>query len=183
MAIAFLSEAEQQAIRAEIAHYDSPRAASIDALKIVQSHRGWVPDEAIPAIAALLEISSVDVEGVATFYSQIFRQQVGRHVIRLCDSMSCFINGHETLLAQLQEILGIDAGQTTPDGRFTLLPVCCLGHCDKGPAFMIDDDIHGVSSLFPEGDDGGPLRDGDGGTEHGVRDVKVALMRLLEEYV
>ncbi|MNY34409.1 NADH-quinone oxidoreductase subunit E [compost metagenome] len=83
------------------------------------------------------------MEGVATFYSQIFRQPVGRHIIRVCDSMVCYINGHEQLLAGLKEVVNLAPGQTSPDGRFTLLPVCCLGNCDKGPAIMIDDDTYG----------------------------------------
>ncbi|MFC5707315.1 NADH-quinone oxidoreductase subunit NuoE [Aeromonas eucrenophila] len=138
-----LSQAERDAIGHEIHHYEDPRAASIEALKIVQQARGWVPDGAIHAIAAELGIPASDVEGVATFYSQIFRQPVGRHIIRVCDSMVCYINGHEQLLAGLKEVMDLAPGQTSADGRFTLLPVCCLGNCDKGPALMIDDDTYG----------------------------------------
>ena len=138
-----LSQAERDAILHETHHYEDPRAASIEALKIVQQARGWVPDGAIHAIAAELGIPASDVEGVATFYSQIFRQPVGRHIIRVCDSMVCYINGHEQLLAGLKEVMDLAPGQTSPDGRFTLLPVCCLGNCDKGPALMIDDDTYG----------------------------------------
>lgn len=138
-----LSEAERSAIEHEMHHYEDPRAASIEALKIVQKARGWVPDGAADAIGAILGIPASDVEGVATFYSQIFRQPVGRHIIRVCDSMTCFVGGHENVLASLKDQLGIVPGQTTTDGRFTLLPVCCLGNCDKAPAVMIDDDTFG----------------------------------------
>ncbi|TNI66445.1 NADH-quinone oxidoreductase subunit NuoE [Aeromonas media] len=138
-----LSQAERDAILHETHHYEDPRAASIEALKIVQQARGWVPDGAIHAIATELGIPASDVEGVATFYSQIFRQPVGRHIIRVCDSMVCYINGHEQLLAGLKDVLDLAPGQTSADGRFTLLPVCCLGNCDKGPALMIDDDTFG----------------------------------------
>ncbi|MBC9251018.1 NADH-quinone oxidoreductase subunit E [Pseudomonas alcaligenes] len=138
-----LSEAERSAIEHEMHHYEDPRAASIEALKIVQKERGWVPDGAADAIGAILGIPASDVEGVATFYSQIFRQPVGRHIIRVCDSMTCFVGGHEDLLGSLKDKLGIVPGQTTSDGRFTLLPVCCLGNCDKAPAVMIDDDTYG----------------------------------------
>ena len=134
-------------LRAEIEHalhhYPEPRAASIDALKIVQKAHGWVPDGAIPAIADALGIPASDVEGVATFYSQIFRQPVGRHVIKVCDSMVCYINGHENVLDAIKAHYGIGLGETTADGRFTLLPVCCLGNCDKGSTMMVDDDTHG----------------------------------------
>ncbi|WP_282341652.1 MULTISPECIES: NADH-quinone oxidoreductase subunit NuoE [Pseudomonas] len=138
-----LSEAERSAIEHELHHYEDSRAASIEALKIVQKQRGWVPDGAIPAIAEILGIPGSDVEGVATFYSQIFRQPVGRHVIRVCDSMTCFVGGHESVVQSISRQLGIGLGETTPDGRFTLLPVCCLGNCDKAPALMIDDDTFG----------------------------------------
>ncbi|KAB0549986.1 NADH-quinone oxidoreductase subunit NuoE [Pseudomonas argentinensis] len=144
-----LSEAERAAIEHEMHHYEDPRAASIEALKIVQKERGWVPDGAADAIGAILGIPASDVEGVATFYSQIFRQPVGRHIIRVCDSMTCFIGGHENVLGSIKSELGIVPGQTTADGRFTLLPVCCLGNCDKAPALMIDDETFG--DVQPEG--------------------------------
>ena len=102
-----------------------------------------MPDGALYAIGEILGIPASDVEGVATFYSQIFRQPVGRHIIRVCDSMVCYIGGHESVVSQIQSTLGIGLGQTTADGRFTLLPVCCLGNCDKAPALMIDDDTFG----------------------------------------
>ena len=138
-----LSENERAAIEHELHHYEDARAASIEALKIVQKARGWVPDGAIPAIGELLGIPASDVEGVATFYSQIFRQPVGRHIIRVCDSMTCYIGGHESVVESISQTLGIGLGQTTTDDRFTLLPVCCLGNCDKAPALMIDDDTFG----------------------------------------
>ncbi|SDI22523.1 NADH-quinone oxidoreductase subunit E [Pseudomonas flavescens] len=144
-----LSETERSAIEHEMHHYEDPRAASIEALKIVQKARGWVPDGAADAIGAILGIPASDVEGVATFYSQIFRQPVGRHIIRVCDSMTCFIGGHENVLGSIKSELGIVPGQTTADGRFTLLPVCCLGNCDKAPALMIDDETFG--DVQPEG--------------------------------
>ena len=144
-----LSETERAAIEHEMHHYEDPRAASIEALKIVQKQRGWVPDGAADAIGAILGIPASDVEGVATFYSQIFRQPVGRHIIRVCDSMTCFIGGHENVLGSIKSELGIVPGQTTADGRFTLLPVCCLGNCDKAPALMIDDETFG--DVQPEG--------------------------------
>lgn len=90
-----LSAAEREAIEHEKHHYEDPRAASIEALKIVQKQRGWVPDGAIYAIADVLGIPASDVEGVATFYSQIFRQPVGRHVIRYCDGVVCHITGYQ----------------------------------------------------------------------------------------
>ncbi|WP_312246588.1 NADH-quinone oxidoreductase subunit NuoE [Stutzerimonas nitrititolerans] len=138
-----LSETERSAIEHEMHHYEDPRAASIEALKIVQKARGWVPDGACDAIGEILGIPASDVEGVATFYSQIFRVPVGRHIIRVCDSMTCYIGGHESVLDSIRNEVGIEPGQTSTDGRFTLIPVCCLGNCDKAPALMIDDDTFG----------------------------------------
>lgn len=143
-----LSPKARADIEHAIHHYPDPRAASIDALKIVQAEEGWVPDGAIPAIAELLGIPASDVEGVATFYSLIFRQQVGRNVIKLCDSMVCYVNGHEQVLDAIKANIGIGLGETTADGRYTLLPICCLGNCDKGSTMMVNDDTHG--GLTPE---------------------------------
>ena len=105
---------------------------------------GILTTEEIHEIAQLLSMSVADLEGVATFYNRIYRQPVGRHVILLCDSIACFLMGAETLAEAFQRELGIQYGQTTADGRFTLLPICCLGNCDKGPTLMIDEDTHGL---------------------------------------
>ena len=140
---AMLTAAEIAEIQAEVSHYPDPSAASIEALKIIQAHRGWVSDEALRAVAALLDLSPEDLDSVATFYNLIFRKPVGRHVIKVCDSIGCFLTGYEDLIAAIKKHLGIEYGQTTPDGRFTLLPICCLGNCDKGPTLMIDNDTHG----------------------------------------
>lgn len=138
-----LHEEDRRAILEERRHYEQPQAACIEALKVVQRRHGWVPDGAILAIAETLGVGPAAVEGVATFYSLIFRQPVGRHVILVCDSSSCFLTGFEAFSDALSTRLGIRFGQTTADGRFTLLPVCCLGACDRGPAMMIDDDTFG----------------------------------------
>lgn len=137
-----LTTEEREEIEQEKHHYQDARAASIEALKIVQKKRGWVEDGAIYAIADLLGIPASDVEGVATFYSQIYRQPVGRHIIRYCDSVVCHITGYQGIEAEIIKLLKIAPGQTTTDGRFTLLPTCCLGNCDKGPTMMIDEDTH-----------------------------------------
>ena len=108
----------------------------------MQKHRGWVSDEAVKDIAEKLKTSAADVDSVATFYNLIFRKPVGRHVIFHCDSVSCHIMGADALRAKLQAKLGIKPGQTTPDNRFTLLPIVCLGTCDRAPAMLVDQDLH-----------------------------------------
>lgn len=137
-----LSPQEKQEIEAEFPHYPDKQALSVEALKVVQRHRGWVSDENLKDIAELLDMSPEALDAVATFYNLVFRKPVGRHVILVCDSVSCWILGYEDLRRRLKERLGIGMGQTTGDGRFTLLPICCLGTCDHAPAMMIDEDLH-----------------------------------------
>lgn len=143
-----LTTEEINEIEAEAAHYPKREAVCIDALRIVQRHRGWVSDESLQDIAGHLGMSPTDLDSVATFYNLIFRKPVGRHVIMACDSVSCWIMGSERMRKHLQERLGIALGGTTPDGRFTLLPIVCLGCCDHAPAMMVDSNLH--SDLNPQ---------------------------------
>src|SRR6516164_8520463 len=110
-----LTAEEINEIDAETAHYPRRDAVSIDALKIVQRHRGWVSDQSIRDIAGHLGMSPTDLDSVATFYNLIFRKPVGRHVIMACDSVSCWIMGSERVREHLQDRLGIGMGETTPD--------------------------------------------------------------------
>jgi NADH-quinone oxidoreductase subunit E len=144
-----LSAEERREIEAEFAHYPTKRAVCIDALKIVQRHRGWISDESLHDVAQLLEMSLDELEGVATFYNLLYRKPVGRHVVLLCDSVSCWIMGYEKLRERLCSKLGAHLGETTADGRFTLLPIVCLGTCDHAPAMMVDEDLH--RDLDPDG--------------------------------
>jgi len=143
-----LSEQERREIEAHARHYPNNRAACIEALKIVQQHRGWVSNEGIADVAEALQMKPAELESIATFYNMIFRKPVGKHVILLCDSVSCWIMGYERLRQHLGDRLGIRPGQTTADGRFTLIPIVCLGACDHAPVMMIDEDTH--LDLTPE---------------------------------
>ena len=137
-----LTAEEIREIEIEGEHYPKREAVCIDALKIVQRHRGWVSDESVRDIAEHLGMSATDVDSIATFYNLIFRRPVGRHVVMVCDSVSCWIMGYERIRAHLRERLGIEHGQTTSDDRFTMLPIVCLGCCDHAPAMMVDSDLH-----------------------------------------
>jgi NADH-quinone oxidoreductase subunit E len=137
-----LSAVEIKKINHEVEQVPVKKAACIEALKIVQAERRWISDESVEDIAGILEMSTAEVDSVATFYNLIFRRPVGRHVILLCDSISCYVMGYTKILHRLTDILQIRYGQTTPDDRFTLLPNACLGTCDHAPAFMIDDDLY-----------------------------------------
>jgi NADH-quinone oxidoreductase subunit E len=137
-----LSIAEKTEIDKAISLVPVKKAAGIEALKIVQEHRRWISDESIRDVAEYMDMSAEELDSVATFYNLLFRQPVGRHVILLCDSISCWVMGYENIRAELESRLQIGYGQTTKDGRYTLLPNCCLGTCDCAPAFMIDNDLY-----------------------------------------
>jgi NADH-quinone oxidoreductase subunit E len=138
-----LNEEELNAIRDEIAGAEDVRQCSIEALKIVQRVRGFVSDEAVRDVAPVLGMTPDELDGIATFYPFIFRRPVGRHIILVCDSVTCWVLGYETIVESLRECLGIGFGETTTDGRFTLLPVSCIGACDHAPAAMIDGRLYG----------------------------------------
>jgi NADH-quinone oxidoreductase subunit E len=138
-----LSEEERKEIEHEILHFEYKRGASIEALKILAKHRGgWVSDEGIQDLAPILEMTPEELDSVATFYNLVFRKPVGKHIVLVCDSITCYVMGYETIYAHLREKLGIKFGETTPDGQFTLLPNPCLGTCDHAPALMVDDKLY-----------------------------------------
>jgi NADH-quinone oxidoreductase subunit E len=137
-----LTDEIRDEIEAEARHYEQRRAACIEALRIVQRHKRWVDDASVRDIATLLDMTPDEVDGVATFYNLIHRRPVGRHVIRICTSVSCWIMGYERILEHFHQRLSIRPGETTSDGRFTLIPNQCLGDCDHAPALMIDDDLY-----------------------------------------
>jgi NADH-quinone oxidoreductase subunit E len=153
-----LTPEEIRELEADLAHYPQKQSGCVDALKIVQRRRGWISDDTLREVAVYLEMTPEELDGVATFYPVIFRRQVGRHIIRICDSVSCWIMGYEKVYSALNGTLGIRLGETTADGRFTLLPSACLGVCEHAPALMIDDDliadwnpgnVDGILSRYP----------------------------------
>jgi NADH-quinone oxidoreductase subunit E len=142
-----LSETEIAAIDEALHAVPDARAAGIEALLAVQAERGWVSDEALEAVAAYIGRPAAELDGAATFANLVYRQPVGRHVIMLCDSVSCYVMGADGLRDALCAHLGIRPGETTEDGRFTLLPIVCLGACDHAPTMLVDRDlIHDVTA-------------------------------------
>jgi NADH-quinone oxidoreductase subunit E len=137
-----LTDQEKHEILKEIKLYPTPKAACIDALKIVQKYRRWVSDESIKDIAEVLSMSADEVDGIATFYSRIYRRPVGRNVILICDSVSCMVMGYESIYQSISKKLGVAFGETTVDNKFTLLPISCLGDCDHAPALMVNNDLY-----------------------------------------
>jgi len=142
-----IPESLQQELQNRIASAITSREAAVDVMKALQAHYGWLTDEAVVEAAGLLGLSTLQVEELATFYEMIYRRPVGRHVVHVCDSISCWAMGGETLLSHLSGLLGIKPGETTPDGLFTLLPCCCLGNCGEAPTLMIGDTICGRVSV------------------------------------
>jgi len=130
-------------LQARIASAITPREAAVDVMKELQRHYGWLTDEAVGEAAALLGLTPLQVDELATFYEMIYRRPVGKKVIHVCDSISCWSVGGESVMAYLQNRLGIGPGETTADGAFTLIPCCCLGNCGEGPTMMIGDTQYG----------------------------------------
>lgn len=136
-----LSPAEIQEINAEMRHYEDKTAVSIEALKIIQKHRGWVSDECLVAVADFLELSPAQLEGVATFYNLIYRRPVGKTVIHYCNSVTCWMLGAEKVRERLCRHLNVKLGEMSEDGEYTILPIVCLGACDHAPVVMVGDEL------------------------------------------
>ncbi len=132
-------------------HYHDARAASVSVMRWVQRIDGYISDEALQDAADYLGLPAADLEGLATFYNLLFRKPVGNHVIKVCDSLSCWMCGYEGVRNRLRERLGIGFGETSEDREFTLLPVVCLGNCDNAPTLMVNDDLY--DRVTPEGVD------------------------------
>jgi NADH-quinone oxidoreductase subunit E len=137
----------KETLKSQIKAVDHPRELAIDVLYAVQAHYGYLSDAAVDEAAALLGISSLEVDELATFYTFIYREPVGKYVIHICDSLICWMEGEENLVAHLCRKLGIEMGETTADGLFTLLPVCCIGYCDRAPAILVNSKVHGPLTL------------------------------------
>ncbi len=138
-----LTEAEQREIQEIVASYPHPKAASLDALLLIQAKRRYISDDMLAAIATLIGISVAELDELATFYNLIYRKPVGQNVILLCDSISCWIMGRDAIECAIKQQLQIEVGETDREGQFTLLPIVCLGHCDHAPAMLINKQLYG----------------------------------------
>ena len=137
-----ISDEARKEIEDMFPHVPYKKALCIDALRIVQKYKSWISDDAIKELSEILEMSPDEIDSVATFYNMVFRKPVGRHVIMICDSVTCWVMGYENILEALKNKLAIKYGETTADNRFTLLPIVCLGNCDHAPTMIIDRDLH-----------------------------------------
>ena len=118
------------------------RTALIPILQEVQRKHGHISDFAMQVVADQLDIHPVEVFSVVSFYSSLNFEPLGRYVIRLCQTISCDMAGKDAVATQLENDLGIEFGETTPDGKFTLEWANCLGMCDQGPALLVNDRVY-----------------------------------------
>jgi NADH-quinone oxidoreductase subunit E len=133
----------KKSLEEKIAHADHPREMVVDVMLALQEHYGYLNDEAVEEVACLLGMSPLEVEELATFYTFIYREPVGKFVIHVCDSLICWMDGYESIKNYLCKKLDISVGGTSADGLFTLLPVCCVGYCDLSPAMLINRKVYG----------------------------------------
>jgi NADH-quinone oxidoreductase subunit E len=141
------NEIRESLIR-QIAEAESPREKAIDVMYALQSHYGWMNDQAMRDASELLGMTPLELEEIATFYDYIYREPVGKFVIHVCDSTVCWMEGYQSVLDYLRSSLNVEIGGTTSDGLFTLLPVCCIGYCDRAPAMLVNRNVYG--HLNPE---------------------------------
>jgi NADH-quinone oxidoreductase subunit E len=135
-------------LQKRIAEAEHPRELAIDTMFALQNYYGYLSDDALQEAADLLGLTSLELEELATFYDFIFREPVGKYVIMVCDSVVCWMNGYDSVRNYVCSRLGIQLGETTKDGLFTILPVACIGYCDRSPAMLINRRVYGF--LTPE---------------------------------
>lgn len=138
-----LPEALKTSLQEMISSAEHPKELVVDVMLAFQDHYGFLSDEALEEAAVLLGMTPLEMEELATFYTFLYREPVGKYVIHVCDSVICWMDGHESIRDYLSQKLGIKMGETTPDGLFTLLPVCCIGYCDRSPAVLINRKVYG----------------------------------------
>ncbi len=111
-------------------------------LEKAQTKFGYLSEETMAELAKSLALSISDVYGVATFYSFLSTKPLGRNVIRICKSMTCYLKHYQTITNTVEKEIGIKPGETTPDGKFSFQLTNCIGACDKAPAMMINNDVY-----------------------------------------
>jgi NADH-quinone oxidoreductase E subunit len=137
-----LKEATRQKIDDLIARYPQRRSALIPALHLAQQQHGYLSSDVVRDIAQIFGLSPNEVYEVASFYTMLYKKPVGRYVVQVCTNISCLLCDSEEIMAHLQKRLGIKPGETTSDGRFTLMEVECLASCGTAPVVQINDDYH-----------------------------------------
>jgi len=138
-----LPDKVKESLAKGIKRAEHPKELAVDVMYTLQNHYGYLSDEAVEEAADLLNMTPLEIDELATFYTFIYREPVGKYVIHVCDSVICWMDGYAPIRDYLSKILGIKVGETTQDGLFTLLPVCCIGYCDRAPAMLINRKAYG----------------------------------------
>lgn len=139
----YLTEDLKKELETEVLpRYDTKRAVTMSALHLVQDTHGWLPHQAMEEIAEFLGLTATDVLDTATFYEEYWLKPHGKYVIWVCQSLSCELMGQPELLERIQNHLGIGVGETTDDGKFTLMGVECLGSCGSAPCALVNHRLH-----------------------------------------
>ena len=139
----YLTEALKSSLSAKyFPRYPNKRAVLLPALHAIQHEYNWIPPQALEEVAEFLEMSAAEVLDTATFYEEYWLKPKGQFLIQVCRSLSCEICGSNDLTKSMKEKLGIELGETTPDGRFTLVELECLGVCGGAPAALVNDVMH-----------------------------------------
>ena len=133
----------KEKLQQQIRESEQFREQAINVMYDLQRHYGYLSDEAVFEAADLLDMTPLEIDELATFYDFIYREPVGRYVIHVCDSSTCWLYGYESVMDYLSGKLGIGVGGTTADGLFTLLPVCCVGYCDHAPVMLVNGKPYG----------------------------------------
>lgn len=136
--MAFFTEEMVKEAEQIIAQYPQRKAAIMPLLWLVQEQFGYIPHDAVPEIAQLTGTTTVHVEAIVKFYEMFHDHPVGKCQLMLCTNISCLLWGADKTLQKLKEVLGIEVGQTTPDGTFTLEEFECLAACDKAPVLLVN---------------------------------------------
>ncbi|MFM8441087.1 MAG: NADH-quinone oxidoreductase subunit NuoE [Acidobacteriota bacterium] len=142
--VAEFSASVVEEMKGHLAKYpaDRKRSALIPLLFVIQRERGWIDNPGVNYLARLLEIEVTDVWETATFYSMFNLRKIGRHHLQVCKTLSCKIMGEPDITGHICSKLGIKPGETTPDGKFTLSLVECLGSCGTAPMMQVGFDYH-----------------------------------------
>ncbi len=138
----------QGIVQEAVSRYGTSRENLLPILQDVSKELGFLSEESMILVAKSLNISRADVYGVATFYSFIDTRPRGANVIRICKTISCYMHSKDSVIRAIEEKLRIKMGETTPDGKFTLVHTNCIGQCHEGPAMLVNDDVY--TKLTPE---------------------------------
>ncbi|HJT58146.1 MAG TPA: NADH-quinone oxidoreductase subunit NuoE [Ktedonobacteraceae bacterium] len=133
-----ISEQAKQRMRDLASRYPVARSAVMPALYIAQQEEGYITQEALQAVAEAIGLTVDDVESVATFYTMYYQQPPGRKVIKVCNSISCYLRDCDKLVSHLEQRLGIKRGETTADGNYTLMTAECLASCGTAPVLQVN---------------------------------------------